>query len=147
MLKIISSYIRAYAIVLADKALLKMCEQALSLLDPQKQKAKDIKDIITYVEGKPDVSRVKNFLKTGLDTVNHRISGMKRNVGESALKVVGLFNDYKKLFSEAVAAVDKAGTSPEERNKFLNIAAKNTFLIKDGLEQNKALIQKAQMGK
>jgi len=148
MLKIISSYIRDFAIVLADKALLRMCDQALQLLDPQKQKARSIKDVVTYVEGKPDISRVLNFLKTGLNTITNRIKGLKQGTGESAPKAVKLLEDYKILFKEAVDKIEDIGQT-EEKSSALNIAAKNVVLVKEGLEneQNKKLLQDAQMNK
>jgi len=148
MLKIISSYIRDFAIVLADKALLRMCDQALQLLDPQKQKVRSIKDVVTYAEGKPDISRVLNFLKTGLNTITNRIKGLKQGTGESAPKAVKLLEDYKILFKEAVDKIEDIGQT-EEKSSALNIAAKNVVLVKEGLEneQNKKLLQDAQMNK
>jgi len=146
MLKIISSYIRDFAIVLADKALLKMCEQALQLLDPQKQKVENIKNVVTYADGKPDISRVLNFLKMGLNTITNRISGLKQGIGESASKALKLFEDYKTLFKEAVDKIGDIGQA-EDKNVALNIAAKNVVLVKEGLEKNKKLLQDAQMNK
>jgi len=146
MLKIISSFLREFAERLAKDSILNNIDQILKRLDPQGEKQRDIKNVLTFTIDDKGVNTVKYHVDDGLKTVTKRISGYKQSTGPSAPEAIKILNECKDLYTEAAQKAKKAVGS-EEREPLLNDVAKNIVLIKERIERGQPIFQKALMNK
>lgn len=146
MLRIISSLIRDFVERLAKDSILNNVDQILSRLDPQGEKQRDIKTVLTFNLDDRGLSTIKYHVDDGLKTVTKRISGYKQNTGPSAPDAIKILEECKELYTEASKEANKAKGSEENQGP-LNNVAKNIVLVKDRIEKSQPLLQKALMNK